>query len=168
MTENSKEYKNLTIRLSQDKDAKHLLRVLWSYLQLRNLILLLIKRNREEHRAQPEHRPDLFKHLSNPTTMRALLWQQVGGKKRETVDFLRQHYGQDAMFAEAVALGMSLKDKIITELMKQIQQSFRSFFALKKMGETRAREVNHLYSFQLPTNILAFFPSLKLLQFLRC
>ena len=66
------EYKNLTIRVTETKVRDYLKRILMSYLQLRNLILLLIKRNHEEHLAQPEARPKLFSYLSHPGMMRAL------------------------------------------------------------------------------------------------
>ncbi len=135
-----KNYKNLTIRISDQKLASELRQLLFSYLQLRNLILILIKRNYEEHVAQPEHRPQLFSYLTHPQIMRALLWGQAGGKLKEKVDFLRSYYAHDSMMREAQELGHSLKDKIILELVKQIQQSWKSFFALRKNGDSKARE----------------------------
>ena len=134
------DYKNLTLRITREEDVHHLNWVLMSYLKLRNLVLILIKRNRGEHLAQPDDRPDLFKLLTNPVLMRALLWGQKGGKNEEKVSFLRGFYKTDALMLEAIQLGMTLKDKIITELVKQVQQNFRSFFALKAKGIGHARE----------------------------
>ncbi len=110
------EYKNLTIRVTEPRVSDYLKKVVFSYLQLRNLILLLIKRNHEEHLAQPEARPKLFSYLTNPGIMRALLWSQPGGKDKEKVDFLRLFYAHDKMMLESIQLGHGLKDKIIFEL----------------------------------------------------
>ncbi len=134
------EYKNLTVRVTREGDVKSLIRILMSYLQLRNLIMILIKKNRGENLAQPDKRPNLFSELTNPGLMRALLWGQKGGKNQEKVSFLRDFYETDALMKEAIHLGMTLKDKIITELVKQIQQNYRSFFAIKEMGAQMARE----------------------------
>jgi transposase len=152
------EYKNLTIRVTESKVSDYLKRILMSYLQLRNLILLLIKRNHEEHLAQPEARPKLFSYLSHPGIMRALLWSQPGGQYKEKLDYLRSYYAHDSMMQEAITLGHGLKDKIIFELMKQVQQSWKSFFALKKKGEHKAREpkavpLRAISSYSLPVDM---------------
>lgn len=152
------EYKNLTIRVTEPRVSDYLKKVVFSYLQLRNLILLLIKRNHEEHLAQPEARPKLFSYLTNPGIMRALLWSQPGGKDKEKVDFLRLFYAHDKMMLESIQLGHGLKDKIIFELVKQVQQSWKSFFALKKKGELKAREpkaapLRSISSYSLPVDM---------------
>ena len=134
------EYRNFSIHITDSRTRECLLKVLMSYLHLRNMLLRLIKRNREEHQAQPEHRPDLFRFLTHNRIMRALLWQQKGGTFAEKVQFLQQHYVHDQMMQEAMALGLSLKDKIISELVKQMQESWKSFFAKIKAGDKSARE----------------------------
>lgn len=156
--ETKEEYRNFAVRVSDAKVKSRLLSILFHYLQLRNLILLLIRRNREEHLAQPEARPDLFKLLISPPVMRAVLWMQKGGKSAEKVAFLHSHYRQDSMMQEAMTIASQLKDKIIYELVKQLSESWKSFFALRKIGDLRAREprakkLRSINEFSLPIDM---------------
>jgi transposase len=142
MSEEKKDpdYLNFSIRVTDNRTRDYLLKVVMSYLHLRNMLLILIKRNREEHQAQPEHRPDLFRYLTNSRIMRALLWRQTGGLLSEKVQFMQQYYNHDEMMQEAMALGFGLKDKIISEMVKQLLESWKSFFAKIKSGDRLARE----------------------------
>ena len=156
--EKAPEYRNFTIRITEKRSRDSLWQVLMSYLHLRNMLLLLIKRNREEHLAQPDHRPDLFRYLTNNRIMRALLWQQKGGSLAEKVQFLLQYYAHDQMMQDAMGLGFTLKDKIISELVKQMHESWKSFFAKVKAGDRRAREpkakgLKDCVSFSLPIDM---------------
>lgn len=151
------EYRTVFFRITASQAYEYLKRAVLDYLLLQNMLLILIHKNYKEHNLDAKSHPNLFALLTHANVMRSLLWQQEGGQKKDDIQKLRDHYQDDALFADMLKLGFQLKDKNIRELVKKIKGAFSSYFTRRKAGEDakppKAKKLRNISHFSVPVDM---------------
>lgn len=131
--DDEKEYSCMKIRCKDKKMIPFLYKKMKATKHFENILLILIDQDFKQNNSKN------FNLLTNGDVMRAVLRNNVGGKKAEKVRYLQEFYKNNELMKSLKEVSKELKIHNLTEQIKDIKKNYNSFFTKIKNGDTKAK-----------------------------
>ena len=146
-------------RVARPKEVAVLKKAIVTSLHFQNLLILLVRETFE--RSKSEKIPNFQKYLLNKRIMRAVVSGTNGGKNKDAIAILLKHYEKNAQFQDLLAVGKTLKEKNIAQLVGKVKAAYKSYFTKKRNGDEKARppspqKLRKVQNFAIPIDQCAF------------
>jgi len=125
--------KTVKIRIKDANFLSYAKEKLYATKHFENILLILL------HQDFKQHNKKMFKYLTNPEAMRAVIAGNEGGKAKDQANIIREEFQNNQLMNDLIKVGQTLKVHNLVQTIKEVKKNYKSFFTKLKQGDTKAK-----------------------------